>query len=556
MNTFPVHLPQTLATVAELKGGPQFLDIHGNVVETGNLSPKIAQEPLLAETYEKLLTSRTRKTAGAFYTPLDVAEKLTEVAVLEGPVVDPACGGGIFLLSAAKRLAALGGDPKEIARNQIFGSDIDEWAVAVCRWELAHWAGIEPEEVQGVTKADPLTEKPSGWPDQFGAVIGNPPFLSQLHRTTSRTADRREELRSRYGNLLKAYTNEAWLFLAMGLELLAPQGQMLLIQPLSLIGARDASEIRKKILTEASLVGLWVDQSTVFIGHTEVCAPIVRNSLIDKKQVVRYTGRTIQEVSSVEQPSDPEDWGGLIADLMGLPSTEFTGSGQVEHKATTTAGFRQHFYGLVPGVSEQKEEEIKHPLITTAMVDPFNCLWGQKSVQFDGKKWERPVVDLNLVAEFDKAVGEWMRKRQRPKLLISTQTKVIEVVVDEKGDWVPLTPLIIVEPQEEDLWALAASLSSPIVSALAARQTAGAARSVSRITLSARQLLNLPLPSDKQALNEAIEIAQFIHKSSDRNLERSWLLFGETINRAYATKNEDLISWWWNRHPGARKQNK
>ena len=91
MNTFPVHLPQTLATVAELKGGPQFLDIHGNVVETGNLSPKIAQEPLLAETYEKLLTSRTRKTAGAFYTPLDVAEKLTEVAVLEGPVVDPAC---------------------------------------------------------------------------------------------------------------------------------------------------------------------------------------------------------------------------------------------------------------------------------------------------------------------------------------------------------------------------------------------------------------------------------------------------------------------------------
>ena len=149
-----------------------------------------------------------------------------------------------------------------------------------------------------------------------------------------------------------------------------------------------------------------------------------------------------------------------------------------------------------------------------------------------------------------------MRKRQRPKLLISTQTKVIEVVVDEKGDWVPLTPLIIVEPQEEDLWALAASLSSPIVSALAARQTAVAARSVSRITLSARQLLNLPLPSDKQALNEAIEIAQFIHKSSDQNLERSWLLFGETINRAYGTKNEDLISWWWNRHPGAHKQNK
>ena len=122
MNTFPVHLPQTLATVAELKGGPQFLDIHGNVVETGNLSPKIAQEPYSLKRMKRTLLEREEQLAPSI-PPLDVAEELTEVAVLEGPVVDPACGGGIFLLSAAKRLAALGGI-KEVARNQIFGSDM------------------------------------------------------------------------------------------------------------------------------------------------------------------------------------------------------------------------------------------------------------------------------------------------------------------------------------------------------------------------------------------------------------------------------------------------
>ena len=556
MSHFPIHLPGALALVAESKGGPRFLNIDGEEVKTTNQAFKFNKSLLLAETYEKLLTSRTRKTAGAFYTPIDVAKKLTEVVVHQGPVVDPACGGGIFLLSAAKQLAALGGDPKEIVRNQIFGADIDEWAVAVCRWELAHWAGVDPKEIRGVVIADPLIEKPSNWPKHFGSVVGNPPFLSQLHTTTVRTAERRKDLRSQYGNLLKAYTNEAWLFLALGLDLLAPEGQMALIQPLSLIGARDALEIRKKILTDASLIGLWVDKSTVFVGRTEVCAPIVRNTISEENEVFRYIGREIEEVTSVERPSNPSNWGELIADLIGLPDAKIISSETVERKASVTAGFRQHFYGLVPGVSEQKEEEIMNPLITTAMVDPFKCFWGQKSIQFNGKKWERPVVDLEKVAEFDQAVGEWMRIRQNPKLFISTQTRVIEVVVDEKGDWVPLTPLIIVQPYEEDLWALAAALSAPVISALAARQAAGAARSVTRITLSSKQLSDLPLPPDRKAWEESIEIAQMINTSTNKDLKESWLLFGETINQAYGIKNDDLISWWWNRHPASRYKNK
>ena len=110
---------------------------------------------------------------------------------------------------------------------------------------------MDPEEITGVVIADPLIERPEDWPKHFGSIIGNPPFLSQMHTTTVRTTERREDLRSQYGNLVKAYTNEAWLFLALGLDLLEPGGQMALIQPLSLIAARDALEIREKILTEA-----------------------------------------------------------------------------------------------------------------------------------------------------------------------------------------------------------------------------------------------------------------------------------------------------------------
>jgi hypothetical protein len=43
------------------------------------------------------------------------------------------------------------------------------------------------------------------------------------------------------------------------------------------------------------------------------------------------------------------------------------------------------------------------------------------------------------------------------------------VVADPAGDMVPLTPLVVVEPEPEELWHLAAALSAPAVSAMAAR---------------------------------------------------------------------------------------
>ena len=51
-----------------------------------------------------------------------------------------------------------------------------------------------------------------------------------------------------------------------------------------------------------------------------------------------------------------------------------------------------------------------------------------------------------------------------PKVLVASQTKVIEAVVDEAGRAVPGTPVVSVEPTdpEVDVWHLAALLTSPV----------------------------------------------------------------------------------------------
>ena len=122
-----------------------------------------------------------RHVRGAFYTPADVAASLVAATVERGPVVDPTCGAGVFLLAAGIGLAARGADPRGVATTQLFGADIDPVAVHLTRCALAGWAGIDPAEVGGVVEADPLLTGRSTWPTAptagFGAVVGNPPFL-------------------------------------------------------------------------------------------------------------------------------------------------------------------------------------------------------------------------------------------------------------------------------------------------------------------------------------------------------------------------------------------
>ena len=105
-----------------------------------------------------------RHVRGAFYTPADVAASLVAATVERGPVVDPTCGAGVFLLAAGIGLAARGADPRGVATTQLFGADIDPVAVHLTRCALAGWAGIDPAEVGGVVEADPLLTGRSTWP--------------------------------------------------------------------------------------------------------------------------------------------------------------------------------------------------------------------------------------------------------------------------------------------------------------------------------------------------------------------------------------------------------
>jgi hypothetical protein len=129
-------------------------------------------------------------------------------------------------------------------------------------------------------------------------------------------------------------------------------------------------------------------------------------------------------------------------------------------------------------------------------------------------------------------------QRLVPKVVVATQTKVIEAAVDGEGAWVPSTPVISVHTDVDHLWQVAALLSAPGVSAWALRHHAGAALNPDAIKLSARQVLDVPLPADEASWYEA---ATALSAGCIQDA-------GRAMSRAFGT-GEDVFEWWRARLP-------
>jgi type I restriction enzyme M protein len=127
------------------------------------------------DAYEFLMTmyaSNAGKSGGEFYTPQEVSELLTRLAVVGktsvNKVYDPACGSGSLLLKAAKILG------KENVRNGFYGQEINLTTYNLCRINMfLHDIGYEKFDI---ACEDTLTS-PQHWDDEpFEVIVSNPPY--------------------------------------------------------------------------------------------------------------------------------------------------------------------------------------------------------------------------------------------------------------------------------------------------------------------------------------------------------------------------------------------
>jgi hypothetical protein len=499
--------------------------------------PDAASGADLAAALEAATGDDRRRANGLHVTPRWLADRLV-IRALDGlgaapavTVCDPACGGGAFLVAAARRLHRRGAERRRVVRHLLWGADIDPVGLAVAEAALALWAGEAPPPGRLVV-ADALADGDAVWPDRpaagFHVVAGNPPFQSQLGRATARTPDQQARLRARYGPAVRAYTDAAWLFLLAGCDLVRPGGRVVLVEPQSLVGARDAAAVRSAVDERARLLDIWVDERPVFAASVRVCAPVL-------------------EVGPGRRRSEPNPWSERFADAVGIPRLcSPTSSGTIADLAEVIAGFRDEYYGLVAAVRERAPaDDAVAPLITSGLIDWLGCSWGRRPARFAKRTWRAPVVDLTeLESVGGRAAQRWVARSRVPKLLVATQTRVVEAAVDMSGSWVPSVPVVAVMPHDPaDLWRVAAAVASPAATAWLLGRAPGTALARDAIKVAAPDLLALPLPADRGAWDEAAAAARAVTTgpASESPAARDRFLAAATA--AYATA-PTLPAWW------------
>lgn len=460
-----------------------------------------------------------RKQRGDFPTPAALVELVvghTVAFVAPGTrvrVVDPACGDGRFLLSVGRCVRSAG------AEAELVGMDIDAATAATARRLLAAdgFSGVRIESGDALAR---------DWGDEtFDVVVGNPPYLSQLAASTTRGRA------SGFGG--GPYADACAEFLALAVRLARPSGGRIgLVLPQSILASRDAGPIRDEVDRVAEMTWSWWSPARHFDADVLVCALAFE----------RRDASLVAALSSAPAGAAnvAPSWSRVVTAALGVPELADVASvGTLGDRARVTANFRDQYYGLVPAVADDVEGP---PLVTSGLVDPGRCRWGERSVTFAKQRHAHPRVALDRLAPL---MRRWAAAMLVPKVLVANQTRVIEAVADLDGAWLPGVPLITVRPPDHGLApSIAAVLTSPVASAWAWHRAAGTGLSAQSLRLGPRWLSELPWPAGS------------VHGAVAALAAGDVAACGVAVTEAYGIEAASpeaaaLLAWWSRRLPDA-----
>lgn len=217
-----------------------------------------------------------KDSASSVYTPpalvrlmLDEAlswDRLDTLMAGDEVILDPACGSGVFLVEAYKRLVVHWRSRNDWKRprtkdlksllKRIHGIDLEPGAVELTAFSLclALCDALEPEEIRKSVKLfDPLAgvsihqrcffeaKKDGVIKKPIGVIVGNPPFESGL--PTPGAKESYENYRKRHGRL--ADKQLAYLFIHEAMEMITKGGVLCMIEPAGFLYNMLALSVRR-----------------------------------------------------------------------------------------------------------------------------------------------------------------------------------------------------------------------------------------------------------------------------------------------------------------------
>ncbi|AFS77952.1 adenine-specific DNA methylase [Gottschalkia acidurici 9a] len=217
------------------------------------IDSKAIKDFSIGEIYENFTTSKEKKLLGQVYTPKNIVEYMVSITIndkdiINNPyfkIIDPACGGGYFLIEAYKKIKQImyenydkiiirnreterklneDGIHKFIIENNIWGVDIDEFAIYMTKFSL-----IIKDDITNINtnifKLDPLIDENDIYSQTFDLVLCNPPYIG--HKRIDK--DYRKVLEKLYSEVYSDKGDISYCFFKKGYQLLKNDGKLFYI---------------------------------------------------------------------------------------------------------------------------------------------------------------------------------------------------------------------------------------------------------------------------------------------------------------------------------------
>lgn len=288
------------------------------------LDPDV-QDYAVSSAYARLIGDDARRALSAYFTPPALAQAtLAAIADLvgdaDGPlrVLDPACGGGSFLVPTARMLigrrVAAGMDAASACRDVLTtmrGIEIEPGlariSAALLRRMVAREWGVDADVAELVTCGDALAAQ---LPERYDLAIGNPPY-GKVWRSGA------AKVRGLAGRADRGgHTNLYALFVIRALDWLRPGGGLAFVLPTSFVAGPYFSGLRQEILDRAAVVRIDLHQQRedLFLDATQdVCLLVLRRHG-ETAEVGPYAlglidgGGARLDLGTADAPSGGEPW--------------------------------------------------------------------------------------------------------------------------------------------------------------------------------------------------------------------------------------------------------
>jgi adenine-specific DNA-methyltransferase len=240
-------------------------EIQSLLKELGTALAKLHVEDAAYEVgqlYTMFLPKDLRARRGIFYTPPALARRLIDKASNAGTnwekaqIIDPACGGGAFLVPAALQIirSLEGASPAMVARNlqtRLEGWEIGQYSSWLTRFFIE--VAAAPITAQTGKLIDPNIRTIDSLQcseeefSRFDLVIGNPPFGRKRLEA---------ETRARYSRSLYGHANLYGIFTELAVRLARQGGIVAYLTPASFLAGEYFKNLRRLLWEESPPVSL------------------------------------------------------------------------------------------------------------------------------------------------------------------------------------------------------------------------------------------------------------------------------------------------------------